>query len=135
LEPEVALVKTYPGIKREVLDFYIENYKGIVLEGTGLGHLPEGLFPPLEKAKKRGVPVVMTTQTIYGRVDMKVYATGRHLLELGVIPGGDMLPETAYVKLMHVLGQTKKHEEIKKLMETDLAGELSEVSRPDTFLR
>jgi glutamyl-tRNA(Gln) amidotransferase subunit D len=91
-------------------------------------------MPALKKAGERGVPIIMTTQTLYGRVDMKVYATGRHLLELGVIPGGDMLPETAYVKLMHLLGQTKQPEEIKRLMQQDLAGEISEVTRSDTFL-
>ncbi|RMF89238.1 MAG: Glu-tRNA(Gln) amidotransferase GatDE subunit D, partial [Methanobacteriota archaeon] len=135
LEPRVALVKMYPGISGEALDFYVENYRGIVVEGTGLGHLPEALLHTVKKAKKRSVPIVMTSQTLYGRVDMKVYSTGRRLLELGVIPGGDMLPETALVKLMYVLGQTKEPEEIRRLITTDLAGELSEVSRPDAFLR
>jgi L-asparaginase/Glu-tRNA(Gln) amidotransferase subunit D len=60
---------------------------------------------------------------------MKVYATGRQLLELGVIPGADMLSETALVKLMHVLGRTKDPAEVRRLMETDLAGEYSMVSR------
>ncbi len=58
----------------------------------------------------------MTTQTIYGRVDMKVYSTGRELLSLGVISGMDMLPEVAYVKLMHVLGISKDYDKVKKLM-------------------
>ncbi len=135
LDPKVILLKIYPGIGEEILNFCIDRYNGVVFEGTGLGHIPEGLLRPLDKAKKEGIPVVMTTQTLYGRVDMKVYSTGRRLLELGVIPGGDMLPETALVKLMHVLGQTKNSEEIRKMMETNIAGELSETSRPDTFLR
>lgn len=135
LESDVALVKIYPGIKAEVLKHLIESNRGVVIEGTGLGHLPEGLLPAVERAKELGIPIIMTSQTLYGRVDMKVYATGRHLLDLGVIPGGDMLPETAYVKLMHVLGKTNNPEEIKRLIQTDLSGELSDVSRPDTFLR
>jgi glutamyl-tRNA(Gln) amidotransferase subunit D len=135
LEPDVALVKIYPGLKAEILIHLIESHHGVVIEGTGLGHLPEGLLPAVERAKELGIPIIMTSQTLYGRTDMKVYATGRHLLDLGVIPGGDMLPETAYVKLMHVLGKTKNPEEIKRLIQTDLSGELSEVSRPDTFLR
>jgi glutamyl-tRNA(Gln) amidotransferase subunit D len=133
IESNVALVKVYPGMRREDLDYYVENYRGLVIEGTGLGHLPEDLLPAVELARERGVPIIMNTQTIYGRVDMKVYATGRHLLELGVIPGGDMLPETSYVKLMHVLGNTKNIEEVKRLMEKNLAGELSNVSRADAF--
>jgi glutamyl-tRNA(Gln) amidotransferase subunit D len=133
-ETRVAIVKVHPGMSRNLMDYYVENYKGIVIEGTGLGHLPEDLFPSIEKASKRQIPIVMTTQTIYGRVDMKVYSTGRHLLELGVIPGGDMLPETAWIKLMHALGQTGDEGEIRKIMESNLAGELSKVSRPDAVL-
>ncbi|NIM45718.1 MAG: Glu-tRNA(Gln) amidotransferase GatDE subunit D, partial [Nitrososphaeria archaeon] len=119
----------------EVLDYYVSNYRGIVIEGTGLGHVPEHLFEPLTRAKKLRIPVVMTTQTIYGRLDMKVYSTGRHLLNLGVISGGDMIPETALVKLMWALGQTKEPGEVKRIIESNLAGELSDISRPDVFLR
>lgn len=126
LDENVALVKIYPGIKSKVLDYYIDNYNGIVLEGTGLGHVPEDLLKSIEKAKKKKVPVVMTTQTLYGRVDMKVYSTGRELLSRGVISGEDMLPEAAYVKLMHVLGNTKNLDEVKKKMQTNIAGEIEE---------
>ena len=126
LEENMALVKIYPGIKSTVLDYYVDNYKGIVIEGTGLGHVPEDLLKSVENAKKKGVPIVMTTQTLYGRVDMKVYSTGRELISRGVISGADMLPETAYVKLMHVLGSTSDMEEIKELMQTNIAGEIGD---------
>jgi glutamyl-tRNA(Gln) amidotransferase subunit D len=126
LEEKVALVKIYPGIKSEVLDYYIDNYNGIVLEGTGLGHVPEDLLKSIEKAEKKKVPIVMTTQTLYGRIDMKVYSTGRELISRGVISGEDMLPETAYVKLMHVLGSTSDLEEIKEKMQTNIAGEIGD---------
>ncbi len=126
LDENVSLVKIYPGIKSEILDYYIDNYNGIVLEGTGLGHVPEDLLKSIEKAKKKKVPVVMTTQTLYGRVDMKVYSTGRELLSGGVISGEDMLPEAAYVKLMHVLGSTKNLDEVKKKMQTNIAGEIED---------
>jgi glutamyl-tRNA(Gln) amidotransferase subunit D len=123
LEEKVALVKIYPGIKSDVMDYYTDNYNGIVIEGTGLGHVPENLLKSVEKAKKKKVPIVMTTQTLYGRVDMKVYSTGRELISRGAISGEDMLPETAYVKLMHVLGSTKGPEAVKTKMQTNIAGE------------
>lgn len=126
LDENVALVKIYPGIKSEVLDYYVDRYNGIVLEGTGLGHVPENLLPSIKRAKENGKPVVMTTQTIYGRVDMKVYSTGRELLSRGVISGQDMLPEVAYVKLMHVLGSTKELDEVKRMVQTNIAGEIEE---------
>jgi len=135
LEQKVALVKIYPGMSEEILKGVVKSHRGVVIEGTGLGHVPADVLSAVEHAKVLGVPVVMTSQTIYGRVDLKVYATGRQLLDLGVIPGGDMLPETALVKLMHVLGQTSDPAKIRRLMQTNLCGELSDVSRPDVFLR
>jgi len=136
LEPRVALIKVFPGMQSKAIDaLRSAGYKGIVLEGTGLGHTPESLFPGIQRAIKRGVPVVMTSQCIWGRVDMKVYSTGRDLLQLGVIPGEDMLPEVAWVKLMFVLGRTKKPEEVSKLMRTNLAGEISSTTKPDVFLK
>jgi glutamyl-tRNA(Gln) amidotransferase subunit D len=123
IDENVALIKVYPGIGKGILDYCVENCNGIVIEGTGLGHVPEILLKPIEMAIKEGKPVVMTTQTLFGRIDMKVYSTGRKLLATGVIPG-NMLPEVAYVKLMHVLGITKDYDEVKELMCTDFAGEL-----------
>lgn len=128
LEERVALLKSFPGISPQLFRHCAENYRGIVIEGTGLGHVPEALFDEIEKAVEKKVAVVMTTQTIYGRVNMRVYSTGRRLLQLGVIPGEDMISETAFVKLMHVLGKTKNMEEVKKLMLTNIAGEISERS-------
>lgn len=133
LEERVALVKICPGISEEVLMHFVDNYKGIVLEGTGLGHVTENLLPVIEKAQEKKISVAMTSQTLYGRVDMKVYSTGRELLARGVIPCADMLPEVAYVKLMHVLGNTKNYEEVKKLMQSNIAGEISEKSRINAF--
>jgi glutamyl-tRNA(Gln) amidotransferase subunit D len=68
----------------------------------------------------------MTTQCLEGRVNLNVYDTGRDLLSVGVIPGEDMLPETALVKLMWVLGRTNESGKIRELMLTDLRGEISE---------
>lgn len=134
MEEKVALIKIHPGINPNTLSEIIEENKGTVIEGTGLGHVPEYLFPPIEKGIKAGKPVVMTTQTLYGRVDMNVYSTGRKLISMGVIPGGDMLPEVAFVKLMHVMGHAKSMDETRKLMTTDIAGEMSRKSYVDAFL-
>jgi len=134
MEERVALVKIYPGIDVELFEYIVDHSKGVVIEGTGLGHVPTRLFPAIERALEEEKPIVMTTQTIYGRVDMKVYSTGRELLAMGVIPGQDMLPEVAYVKLMHVLAHTQDINEIRKLMLQNIAGEINERSRVDTFL-
>ena len=133
LEEKVALIKIYPGMDGEIIRFYVDKgYKGIVLEGTGLGHAPEYIFEDIKYAIDRGVVVVMTTQTINGRVNMNVYSNGRELQKLGVIGCEDMLPEVAYVKLMYLLGNYEP-EEAKKLISKNLVGEIEYRSRFDCY--
>jgi len=130
-DDKVALVKFYPGLNPELIHWYVDKgYRGLVLEGTGLGHISKYCFEAIKNAIECNVLVTMTSQCIWGRVNMNVYDTGRDLLALGVIPLEDMLPETALVKLMWVHGQTKDTEEARKLMKTDIAGELSPRTLP-----
>ncbi|WP_175059121.1 Glu-tRNA(Gln) amidotransferase subunit GatD [Thermococcus sp. 2319x1] len=136
LEEKVALIKVYPGMSGELIDFLVDKgYKGIVIEGTGLGHTPNEIIPTIERAVEEGVAVCMTSQCLYGRVNLNVYSTGRKLLKAGVIPCEDMLPETAYVKLIWVLGHTQNLEEVRNMMLTNYAGEITPYTRFDTYLR
>jgi glutamyl-tRNA(Gln) amidotransferase subunit D len=125
-EERVALVKFYPGFDPRILEHLLDlDYRGIVLEGTGLGHVSHRCFEALRKAQDQGVLVAMTSQCIWGRVRMTVYDTGRDLLALGVLPLGDMLPETAYVKMAWVLANTHTLDEARELMLRPLAGEIN----------
>ncbi len=138
LQPEfdakVALLKSTPGIIDDHLDILIDRrYHGIVFEGTGLGHLPQSLLPSVERAQEEGITLVMTSQCIWGRVQMRVYRTGVELVQRGVIPLEDMLPETAYVKLMWVLGQTQNPDEIRACMLKNIAGEITDNTRRSQF--
>jgi glutamyl-tRNA(Gln) amidotransferase subunit D len=126
-EERVALVKFYPGFDPSVVNWLVDGgCRGIVLEGTGLGHVGEGCYRHLERAVKGGVVVGMTSQCIWGRVNMNVYSTGRELRHIGVEPLEDMLPETALVKLMWALGQSEDAEGALDLMRRNIAGEYSE---------
>jgi glutamyl-tRNA(Gln) amidotransferase subunit D len=126
-EEKVALVKFHPDFNPGIIDWFMDNgYRGIVLEGTGLGHVSSGSYGSVERAIKEGIYVGMTSQCVWGRVDMDVYTTGRELQELGVEPLGDMLPETALVKLMWALGQSEDPDEVKALMRRNIAGEYSD---------
>jgi glutamyl-tRNA(Gln) amidotransferase subunit D len=127
----VALVKFHPGLDPAIIDWHVERgCKGILLEGSGLGHVSKYCFNAIGNAIKRGVVVTLASQCIWGRVNMNVYDTGRDLLTLGVVPLEDMFPETALVKLMWVLGQTSDLEEAKKLLKTNIAGEFSPRTLP-----
>jgi glutamyl-tRNA(Gln) amidotransferase subunit D len=139
-EPKVALVKAYPGSEPGIMEYLAKKgYKGFVIEGTGLGHVPtdaeKSWIPAIKKMTKEGIPVVITTQTLYGRVNTNVYTNLRILFnDAKAIPGEDMLPEVAYVKLGWVLGHTKDMEEIRKMMLTNIAGEITQRSELDAFL-
>jgi glutamyl-tRNA(Gln) amidotransferase subunit D len=125
INPNVCLIYIHPGIKKEVISF-ARNYDGVVIAGTGLGHVPNYL---IEEIKKLDIPVVIAPQTIFGRLNLNVYASGRELLNAGVIGNlCDFTPETALVKLMIALGRYKSLEEIKEFMETNIAGEITERS-------
>ncbi len=127
LEEKVFLLKCHPGLSPKIIDSLTDmGYKGILLEGTGLGHTADNLFDSIKKAIDSGTTVAMASQTLYGRVDMNVYSTGRRLLDLGVIPCEDMTAETAYVKLMWALGHTKDQARLKEIMATNQAGEISD---------
>jgi glutamyl-tRNA(Gln) amidotransferase subunit D len=104
----------------------LRSHDGVVIAGSGLGHVSSEIIKVLAEAVREGVTVVMTSQCLYGRVNLNVYATGRDLIVAGVIPGEDMLPETALVKLMWVLGQTDDPEMIRQMMTSNLRGEISD---------
>ncbi|MCW3996156.1 MAG: Glu-tRNA(Gln) amidotransferase subunit GatD [Candidatus Bathyarchaeota archaeon] len=128
---KVALVKFYPGLDPSVIDFHVQRgARGILLEGSGLGHVSKFCFDAIKNAVARGVMVALASQCIWGRVNMNVYDTGRDLLSLGVVPMEDMFPETALVKLMWTLGQTDDPQEAIKLLKTNIAGEFSPRTLP-----
>lgn len=128
---KVALVKFYPGLDPAVIDYYVEKgVKGILLEGSGLGHVSKFCFDAIKNAVGKGVLVALASQCIWGRVNMNVYDTGRDLISFGVVPLDDMFPETGLVKLMWVLGQTEDVEEAKKLLKNNIAGEYSPRTLP-----
>jgi len=126
-DESVTMLYFYPHMKPEILDSLVDmGYKGIIIVGTGLGHVNRELYPAIERAREKGVLIFMTLQTIWGYVHMYVYETGRDLLARGVIPLGNMLPEVAFVKLGWALGQTHDPEEVKRIMLTPINDDITE---------
>jgi glutamyl-tRNA(Gln) amidotransferase subunit D len=122
LEPHCSLLQFYPGMFPDLLE-PCEGCRGLVLAGTGLGHVSTALIPRIRKLVDDGTMVVMTSQCLHGRVCDRVYDTGRDLLAAGVIEGGDMLPEVALVKMMWVLANEPDPGRAATLMASDLRGE------------
>jgi glutamyl-tRNA(Gln) amidotransferase subunit D len=128
LEREVELLKFVPGMDPAVLDVY-EGKAGLVVEGTGLGHVHTDLVERLGEMVEDGTTVVMTSQCLEGRVCDRVYDTGRDLLEAGVVEGEDTLPETMVVKLMWTLANVDE-DSVRETVRTSLAGEIQDRSTP-----
>ena len=127
LDTKVALVKYHPGYDPNLLNQIIEmGFKGIIFEGTGLGHIGKTMYESVKKANEKGIFLGMTSQCIDGRVRMTVYESGRDLLDLGIIPLENMIPEVALVKAMWVFGNYQDSEEIKKIMLQNIASELTD---------
>ena len=123
----VLLLKYYPGLDPEIMNYATNSgYRGVIIEGTGLGHVGKTMYGAIEKAKKKGLFIGMTSQCIDGMVRMTVYDSGRDLLNLGVVPLGNMIPETALVKTMWVLANSKDHDEITRMMKENIALEFSD---------
>jgi glutamyl-tRNA(Gln) amidotransferase subunit D len=126
MEKKVALLQFYPGMDPALFKDVIMNSKGVVISGSGLGHVSDAMAKLLKEATEKGIVVVMTSQCINGPTGMNVYDTGRELQRMGVIPVMDMLPETAYVKLMWAIANSKDTEGAKNIMRTTMSYEMSD---------
>ena len=136
---KTALIKIYPGQNPNILNWYAEQgYKGIILELTGLGHVPgksstKNWIPTIKKLINKGIIICGTAQTLYGRLNPNVYSAGRELQKSNLIFLKDMLPETALIKLSHILGhksisrlgKKQRYEKVRQEMLNNKAGELN----------
>ncbi|MBN2498022.1 MAG: Glu-tRNA(Gln) amidotransferase subunit GatD [Deltaproteobacteria bacterium] len=134
-DDRVSIVYYYPNMRGDIIDSLVEHgYRGIVIAGTGLGHVNQPLYDPLRRAVAAGLAVYMTVQTLWGFVQMFVYDTGRDLLDIGVIPLGNMLPEVAYMKLGWALGRSQDLEEVRRIMLTPVSDETTEREPPNGYI-
>ncbi len=126
-EERVAIVYYYPNMHPDIIDSLTDNgYKGIVIAGTGLGHINKPVYPAIRRAVEKGVHIYMTVQTLWGYVHMFVYDTGRDLMSMGIVPAENMLPEVAYIKLGWALGQSNDPQVVRDLMLKPIAGEITD---------
>jgi len=129
---KVGILKSHPHMYPEEFLSY-KDFDGLVIEGTGLGHIPTDK-EILEAVKKIKAIMVMAPQTIYGRLQMNVYSSGREIQEIGILGSySDMTPETTFIKLAWLLSNYKK-EEVKELIAKNLRGEISDRTEKEAFL-
>jgi glutamyl-tRNA(Gln) amidotransferase subunit D len=123
IDGRAGLLWFYPGLAPESAGGFVHDLRGVILAGTGLGHVSLAHLPWIRDAIARGVVVAMTTQCLAGRADPYVYSTGRELLKAGVVYLDDLLPETAYTKLVWALGHGRTSDEVTALLRTPRAAE------------
>ncbi len=123
-EKSVSLVKFYPGFDPSVLSYLVHERgaKGIIVEGTGLGHVSDETVSVIRRLVEQGIFVGMTSQCVWGHVHLHVYDTGIDLINAGVTPLENMLAETAFAKLSWVMGN---FENTRELMLKNIRGEFN----------
>ena len=126
IDPRVAILYFYPGMDPDMLDAVVDkDYHGVVFIGTGLGHVNTDMYPALERAQEAEIPICIVVEPMYGFTNLRVYETGRDMLAKGVFEGANMIPCTAYAKMIWTLGQTRDYDEVRKIMTTNIAGEIT----------
>ncbi len=120
LDEKVALLTLTPGVKAEILDAYFQLHDAVVLSGYGTGGIPEGeyygFYKAIERWEKKGKTLVVTTQVQQEGSDMNVYRVGRGLKNrFEILESYSMTYESIITKLMWILPQTKKDDEVKEL--------------------
>lgn len=123
MDERAVLLYYYPNMDRDILYDIGSRVHGIILAGTGLGHVSQNLIPVIRDLVRDGVFIGVTTQCLYGSVNLNVYATGREMIRAGVVPLKDMLPEVAYVKLMWAMAN---YTNVKEVMTKNMVGEIDE---------
>lgn len=128
LYPDVFLLKLHPGTKPELFDYLQQHYKGVIIEGFGLGGVPtqgRNLLPKIIELIEAGIAVVITTQCLEEGGDLTLYEVGRRVAREQIISSKDMNKEAIVAKLMWVLGKTTDLKEIKEMMETSIAEDIT----------
>lgn len=128
-DSNVMFYQMFPGLKNKYLEVAIDNgSKGIILNSFGAGNVPTAtysLIPAIQKAAKKNIPVIVTSQCVEGSAKMLLYEAGYTALRAGAISALDMTSEAAVTKLMWILAKTKETKKIKKLFQTNMAGEIT----------
>jgi L-asparaginase len=127
--PKIFVLKMVPGIDSSLIDYIMQGgYQGVIIEGYGLGGMPvdnKELMAKIDQLVSKKIPVIMATQCVYDGVNLDTYEVGMTAKKNGILSAFDMTTEAVYTKLMWAIGCTDNYEELVKLLQANLCGELA----------
>lgn len=118
---DIMVLKIFPGMGTDIMDYIKSNYKGVIIESYGIGGIPNSgsdMIAKIHELIDAGIAVVITTQCLYEGINLNVYEVGRTLAKQDIISGGNMTTEALVMKLMWALAHFDTLDKIKEYIES-----------------
>jgi L-asparaginase len=115
LDLRVELVWVWAGADGVLVDAAASVADGLIVAGTGGGHVPPAMAESLQRAVEGGLPVVLASRCISGPILEETYGgvgSETHLRSIGLVPAGTLAPLKARLRLMVALSLGKGAAEV-----------------------
>ena len=117
---DIAVISLFPGMDLRIFDYINPSCRGIIIEGYGIGGMPDNITEYIHRLTAGNICVVVTTQCLYEGVRLDIYEVGRNLAKENVINGKSMTLENLTMKLMWSLAHFNNMTDVKDFMEKEL---------------
>lgn len=117
---DIMIINLFPGMDYKIFDYIESSCKGVIIQGYGLGGIPDNITDYIHNLTSKNICVVVTTQCLYEGINLNVYEIGHNLAKENVINGKDMTIENLTMKLMWSLAHFNNIDNVKDFIEKEL---------------